>query len=156
MEAGALTASTGRRSAARVRAAIFSVAVVGALIAAPASAFAAKGGGTTGSPWIALASVNGANAASTAPTLGASVKFAAGYPTGTKNPWVSVTCWQNGVMVYGEGNTPSSSFLLGGASSSWLSAGGSASCSAELGDLYWRGGHEYYTYLATTSFNAGG
>jgi hypothetical protein len=124
-------------------------------VAIPATAFAGKGsGGTTSGSWISLASVDGAKSSSVQPTLGASVKFATGYPTGTKNPWVSVTCWQNGSMVYGEGNAPSADFILGGASSVWTSVGGSATCNAELGDLYWRGGKQYYTFLATTSFEA--
>lgn len=116
----------------------------------------AKGGGTSSVPWIALASVNGTSAATVQPNLGSTVNFNAGYPSTTKNPWVSLTCTQNGAVVYGEGGHPWDTFSLGGASSVWLSTGGSASCTAELGDLYWKGGHEYYTYLATTSFAAGG
>ena len=121
---------------------------------APASALAK--GTAASTPWIALASVNGTSAASVQPTLGSSVKFNAGYPNTTKNPWVSLNCYQGGTLVYGEGGSPSSTFSLGGGSSVWLATGGAATCTAELGDLYWKGGHEYYTYLATTSFSAGG
>ena len=88
------------------------------------------------------------------PALGSSVNFGATFPRGTKNPWVSLTCYQEGTFVYAEGGNPSQTFTLGGASSPWLSSPGPASCTAELGDLYWRGGQEYYTYLAETHFDA--
>ncbi len=121
------------------------------------TAFAGKGGGTTATPWIALASVDGnTSAALPQPSLGSSVGFAAGYPKNTKNPWVSLSCYQDGTLVYGEGGKVDHTFVLGGGSSLWLSVGGSATCTAEFGDLYWKGGYEYYTYLATTSFSAGG
>jgi hypothetical protein len=128
--------------------------VIVALIAVPASAFAGKGGGSSTPSWIALSSVGGAFAAAQ-PNLGSSVRFSSGYPTSTKNPWVSLTCKQGETMVYGEGGSPSSDFVLGGASSLWLEVGGAAACRAELGDLYWRGGHQYYTFLAVTNFDAG-
>lgn len=92
-------------------------------------------------------------------SFGDSVTFATTIPKGTHNPWVSLSCYQivNGVntLVYGEGGSPDHVFVLGGASSAWIgNGGGPASCSAELGDLYWRGGQEFYTFLATTSFPA--
>ena len=88
------------------------------------------------------------------PTLGSSVAFGSIYPKATRNPWVSLTCHQGTSVVYVEGGVTDHVFMLGGGSSVWLSTGGSAVCTAELGDLYWRGGQEYYTYLATTSFTA--
>jgi hypothetical protein len=119
------------------------------------TAFAGKGGGTSATPWIALGSVDGTTmAAAVQPALGSSVRFAAGYSKNTKNPWVSLMCYQDGKLVYGEGGKVDHTFVLGGASSDWLRAGGAASCRAELGDLYWKGGHEYYNYLADTSFDA--
>ena len=134
---------------------LVSAAVVLAL-AIPVSAFAAKGGGTTSTPaWIALASSDGATLAAAQPRLGSAVKFSTGYATNTKNPWVSVMCYQDGSLVYGEGGKPSSDFVLGGATSDWAATGGAASCRAELGDLYWKGGQQYYTYLAHTNFEAG-
>jgi hypothetical protein len=147
-------ASVGRSDGGRIRGALISAAIIAAVIAVPATALAARGGGSAGAstPWIALASVNGA--APIHPSLGSAVGFASGYPNTTKNPWVSVMCYEGSSLVYGEGGGPSHQFVLGGASSNWLSVGGTANCSAELGDLYWRGGHEYYTYLATTSFSA--
>jgi len=143
---------SGRRAAGRIRGALVTTAIAAALLAVPASTLAKGNSGGSTTPWITLASVNGG--APVYPTLGSSVKFATGYPSTTKNPWVSVVCYQGSALVYGEGNTPSSTFVLGGAASTWLTVGGSAECTAELGDLYWRGGHEYYTYLATTTFSA--
>jgi hypothetical protein len=148
-------ASVGHSATGRIRGALISAAIIAAIVAVPATALA-KGGGSGGSfgptPWIALSTVNGG--APVHPTLGSAVGFAAGYPSTTKNPWVSVMCYEGSTLVYGEGGGPTHQFVLGGASSVWLGVGGTANCTAELGDLYWRGGHEYYTYLATTSFSA--
>jgi hypothetical protein len=141
----------GRRS---VRPFLLSAALVAAL-AIPAATLAGKGGGSTSTPWIALASVSNGVLAAAAPRLGSSVKFSTGYPTGTKNPWVSLYCYQGGNVVYAEGGKPTADFVLGGASSDWAATGGAASCRAELGDLYWRGGKQYYTFLAQTWFDAG-
>jgi hypothetical protein len=153
MQAGSLAATSERYPARRIKAVAVSVALGLVLIATP-MVFAGKGGSTM-TPWIALAAVDGSSTlAAAAPRLGSSVKFSAGYPTGTKNAWVSLRCYQDGVLVYGEGGAPSGSFTLGGGSSVWLADGGSASCQAELGDLYWRGGRQYYTYLADTWFDA--
>jgi hypothetical protein len=107
---------------------------------------------TPSSIW--LMSPAGASVAGSWPTLGSSVAFGSTYPKSTKNPWVSLTCYQNGTFAYAEGGVADHMFVLGGGSSPWLSVGGSADCTAELGDLYWRGGHEYYTYLASTTFTA--
>lgn len=96
----------------------------------------------------------GAAAAASWPTIGSSVAFGSTYPKATKNPWVSLTCYQGDTFAYAEGGSPSQTFTLGGASSPWLSSPGPAVCTAELGDLYWRGGHQYYTLLAETSFDA--
>jgi hypothetical protein len=132
------------------------VAALALAVALPATAFAAKGGGSTSTAaWISLATTDGAAVATSQPHLGADVRFASGYPTTTKNPWVSLSCYQGGVLVYGEGGSPTHDFVLGGASSDWAATGGAASCIAELGDLYWRGGKQYYTFLASTSFDAG-
>ena len=56
--------------------------------------------------------------------------------------------------MWGQGGSPSAEFYLGGASSDWQRSGGAATCRAELGDLYWRGGRQYYDYLAHTNFEA--
>jgi len=123
-------------------------------LAVPAATIAGKSTGGS-APFIALASVSDGALAAAQPKLGASVKFSTGYPTGTKNPWISLRCYQDGSLVYAQGGTPSETFTLGGGSSVWLDLGGSAACSAELGDLYWRGGKQYYTPLAQTGFDAG-
>ena len=144
-----------RRTGRPVRLFLLSAALVVAL-AIPAAALAGKGsGGASATPFIALASVDNGALAAAAPRIGSSVKFSTGYPTGTKNPWVSLYCYQDGNIVYAEGGKPSADFVLGGASSAWVVVGGAASCRAELGDLYWRGGKQYYTSLAQTSFDAG-
>jgi hypothetical protein len=88
------------------------------------------------------------------PALSDAVAFGATYPKNTKNPWVSLMCYQDGTLVYGAGGKVDQTFVLGGASSDWVRVGGGADCTAELGDLYWKGGYEYYTYLAQTAFTA--
>ena len=90
-------------------------------------------------------------------SLGDTVTFTVtDIPHGTKNPWISLTAYDpnTGDVIYGEGGKVGSSFLLGGASSQWLTQGGPAKCHAEVGDLYWKGGKEYYTFLAATEFDA--
>jgi hypothetical protein len=88
-------------------------------------------------------------------SFGDAVTFTTTYPHGTHNPWISVRCYQSGVLVYGEGNTSGSEFVLGGFGSQWdINHGGPADCTAELGDLYWHAGQEVYVFLATTSFAA--
>ena len=156
MESG----STGslERTPLKVRFAMLAIVLVAAF-AVPVTSSAGRGGGsgTPAEPWIALATVDGEVATSSSqPRLGSQVSFAAGYPTRTKNPWVSLVCYQDGVLVYGQGGSPASEFYLGAASSVWVTNGGAATCKAELGDLYWRGGQQYYTYMAETWFEAEG
>ena len=134
----------------QVRRAAFIAAGLALAIAIPATALAGKGGSSSTS-WIALASVSGASVAAAQPRVGDAVRFATGYPGTTKNPWVSVSCWYDGSLFYAEGGAPSHEFVLGGQSAG---GDGSVSCRAELGDLYWRGGKQYYTYLANTDFDA--
>ncbi|HYM65131.1 MAG TPA: hypothetical protein VES68_01445 [Candidatus Sulfotelmatobacter sp.] len=103
--------------------------------------------------------------------LGNTITFALSYPKNTKNPWVSVSCYLDQAktnLVYGEGGTAAQAagngtsklgyngFTLGGASSLWLGNYPSSSvyCTAELGNLYWQGGKEYYIPFASTSFTA--
>ena len=154
MGAGSNTGLVPRRSKRVIIGQLSSLVII-AMLAVPIVAFAGKGGGGASTPaWITLASVSGRAAAE--PSLGSAVKFATGYATSTKNPWVSVYCYQDGTLVYAEGNNPSADYVLGGASSAWKDNGGAATCRAELGDLYWRGGHQSYTYLAHVNFDAGG
>jgi len=156
MGAGSTTGSVARSNGNRAKVGLLSSLAIAAILVVPATALAAKGGGTPAPAWIALATVSGQSVAAAQPTLGSAVKFNTGYASTTKNPWVSVTCYQGGDLVYAAGGVPSSDFVLGGSSSTWLAVGGAATCRAELGDLYWRGGHQYYTYLANTSFDAAG
>lgn len=143
-----------RHARRRIGAQLVGLAVLAALVI-PMGTFAARGGGTSVTPWIALGSVGDSSAlAASDPHLGSSVRFATGYPGNTRNPWVSLTCYQDSTLVYGEGGSPKNEFSLGGASSVWLANGGAATCKAELGDLYWRGGQQYYTYMAETWFDA--
>ena len=98
------------------------------------------------------------------PALGSTVTFSMIYPKNTKNPWVSLTCYldqEKTNIIYGEGGTAvqaQSGFVLGGGSSLWLNnyPASSVYCKAELGDLYWQGGKEYYNPLASTEFTAVG
>jgi hypothetical protein len=112
------------------------------------------GGGTTADASIALNT--SASARIAAPSLGSSVSFTVTYPTSVKTPRVEVLCYQNGALVYGEAGSPGDTFLLGGGGSLWLTAGGSASCVANLYYFTWKAGQPATTYLATTSFDAAG
>lgn len=89
-------------------------------------------------------------------SFGDQITFTCVVPHGTHNPWISVTAYDDiGALLYGEGGPVGHTFQLGGASSEWVGRGGGpAQVHAELGDLYWRGGHEYYTKLAETNFDA--
>ena len=156
MGAGSNTGSVARNAGNRAKVGLVSSLAIAAVLVVPATAFAGKGGGTPAPAWIALATVSGQSVAAAQPSLGSAVRFSTGYASTTKNPWVSVTCYQDGALVYAQGGAPSSDFVLGGSSSTWLTIGGAATCRAELGDLYWRGGHQYYTYMANTNFDAAG
>ena len=95
------------------------------------------------------------------PALGTSVTFTVDSPTNVKIPRVEVLCYQNDAngtpaLVYGEAGSPDQAFLLGGGGSLWLTAGGAASCVANLYYFTWNAGTPATTYLATTSFNAAG
>jgi hypothetical protein len=85
------------------RAALVAGALV-VMLAIPAAAFAGKNSGGSTAPYIRLGTVDGASLAAAAePRLGANVWFATGYPTGTKNPWVSVDCYQGRTLVWSTG-----------------------------------------------------
>ena len=156
MGAGSNTGSVARNAGNRAKVGLVSSLAIAAILVVPATAFAAKGGGTPAPAWIALATVSGQSVAAAQASLGSAVRFSTSYASTTRNPWVSVTCYQAGLLVYGEGGAPNADFVLGGAASQWVTNGGAATCRAELGDLYWRGGHQYYTYLANVNFDAAG
>ena len=189
MRAGTAVAATLRHAvgvgvqaaliAAIAAALAFAVATVsGGPPAGADSVLAAKGGnGGTTESWIGLATVSGF--AVTGPSLGATVTFAATYPSNTKNPRVEVLCYQQsdpsglaqydparGYLVYGEtgdigqalgdGTSPLgyNGFLLGGGMSAWLLNGGSADCVANLFYFGQRAGTQTFNVLASTSFAA--
>ena len=132
-------------------AALVALAVVGT---ASAGSLPASGSGTIG-----LGSVDGTamGFATTKPHYEGTVTFNS---TGTgklKNPRIYVRCYQNGVLVYGEGGGASDTFTLGGGWSLWVANnGGSANCWADLfyyksGNHEWNGsGQQEYVWLATT------
>ena len=122
-----------------------------ALVAAAVPAF---GKGKPGDPSIALNAPSGA--AGVQPALGGYVTFATVIPGNVQNPRVEVLCYQNNALVYGEAGSPDWAFLLGGGASLWLTAGGPASCVANLYYFTWNAGQPATTYLATTSFDAAG
>jgi hypothetical protein len=137
------------------------VVVTFALGAAPALADkgghgSGGGGGTTADASIALNTSTSTFAQIAAPSLGSSVSFTVTYPTSVKTPRVEVLCYQNGALVYGEAGSPGDTFVLGGGGSLWLTAGGSASCTANLYYFTWKAGQPATTYLASTSFDAAG
>jgi hypothetical protein len=143
----------------RVNPLALGAAVVAAFAFGVAPALADKGGhggggGTTADASITLNTSTSARIA--APSLGSSVTFTVTYPTSVKTPRVEVLCYQNGALVYGEAGSPGDTFVLGGGGSLWLTAGGSASCTANLYYFTWKAGQPATTYLASTSFDAAG
>jgi hypothetical protein len=93
----------------------------------------------------------------TDPHLGGTVTFTVSHPSTVKNPRVAVRCYQNDAMVYAAAGATGDSFVLGGASSAWVTNGGSAHCTAELFHYVWNGNKpQQYTSLAWTSFDAAG
>ena len=162
MKAVSTAASASRHTVLAILEAILIVAVILAVAfgvaflsgrpAAAGSALAANGGDRTA--WITLK--QSTSAAAVQPSLGSEVAFATGYPTNVRNPRIEVLCYQGSDLVYGEAGGVAHSFLLGGASSAWLRAGGSAACTANLFYFGTHAGHQTYNRLASTTFSAGG
>jgi len=85
-----------------------------------------------------------------------------------KNPriWVAAYTPDTTDLIYGEGGSPSESFILGGGMSKWVEAGGGpAHCVAQLyyipnakgtGEWNGRGGQGAFVYLASCDFDATG
>jgi hypothetical protein len=93
----------------------------------------------------------------TDPHLGGNTTFTVTYPNGTKDPRVQVTCYQDGLVVYGEAGASDFVFMLGGSMSLWLMQGGPASCTAELYNLTWNGNQmQKVVWLASAAFDATG
>ena len=89
------------------------------------------------------------------PTVGDSVTFSSTYPSKLDHYGVriQVVCSRSGEVLYGEAGPKDQAFLLGGASSRWLTVGGPASCKADL--YYWSyQGKQEFNLLATTSFDS--
>lgn len=111
------------------------------------------------------------------PYLGSSVTFTVTYPKlkGNPTPRIAVRCFQdvdgdgtvdtkdwnpvtNKDFVYGEAGsadqakqqalTGNPGFLLGGGGSEWKTRGGAATCNAELFYFTYKGGQQYYHFLA--------
>lgn len=102
----------------------------------------------------------------TAPRYQGQISFNATGASTLKNPRVWVACYQNNVLVYGEGGSPSSILTLGGGSSQWvLNNGGPANCTADLyyilnktknGEWNGNGAQDGNVYLGHTTFDAAG
>jgi hypothetical protein len=132
---------------------------IAAALLSPATVLAGKGGGTT--PWVTMASVDGArtplsDGSMPTPHLGSWVTFATGYPTTVKNPRLDVLCYQNGVLTFGMTGGVSYSYELGGASSAWLTNGGEADCTTNLYYYSSKAGKQTYNWLASYDFHAMG
>ena len=116
------------------------------------SALAARGGHGANADSGAVITINEASA-----SLGGVVTFTSDYPRSAKNPRISVRCWQAGTMVWASSGGVSDGYVLGGAVSDWIRAGGAAECTADLYDLGWNGASmQEWTWLAGTTFAAGG
>ncbi|HJQ49912.1 MAG TPA: hypothetical protein VJ838_05315 [Gaiellaceae bacterium] len=142
------------------------VVLVAAVFALPAFA-GNKGGGSTTTSSIKVASIDGA-AAPLSPTtkIGDTMSFATTVQplAGWQHPMVAVTCYQDvngdGVVdtsvsgpdiVYSQLETPSTTFTLGGYASIWtMRGGGAATCRADLDSYGFKSGVEYVNVLATT------
>jgi hypothetical protein len=156
-----------------LRRTVFFLLGVVALTAAATPALAgtgpSKGGSTTASSSISIASVDGLamnTALSPAPKLGASVTFrtAASGLAGWEYPMVAMSCYQdvNGDgkidtnllgpdIVYSELSKPDATFTVGGYSSIWtLRGGGDATCRADLDAYGWKSGKQSVRVLAKT------
>jgi hypothetical protein len=122
------------------------------ILALPATAGGRKGNTTAGTSTIKLESYSDLRLGGYAGFETNAVGLA-----GWEYPMVEVGCYQSGALVYMELNKPGAEFLLGGASSDWLTKGGSANCTAILYAYGWRGGKESIRNLnAAISFDATG
>ena len=110
------------------------------------SAFAAKGGNGNGKATGLSTNDPAITLNESDPHLGDTVTFT----TSGGGRYVTVACYQNG-LVYSAEQAVGTSFLLGGSASQWLTNGGSALCYAWLYDRNLGSG-----FLASTSFTAAG
>jgi hypothetical protein len=139
----------------RIRHVVLGALLVTSLSAAGPALAATR---TTTTPWIAL------SASPSTPALGSLVTFDSGYPSNIKSARIEVLCYQGGQLVYGEAGSADQAvqqsltgypgFVLGGSASVWKTAGGPASCTANLFYFGSKSGAQTYNRLATTSFDA--
>jgi hypothetical protein len=71
--------------------------------------------------------------------------------TGNEYAMIYLKCMQGGDVVYGQLDTPDTTFVLGGGSSPWWAVGGSADCVGYLKAYSTRGGPDTVRVLASTS-----
>ena len=94
------------------------------------------------------------------PHLGGTVTFTCTnlpkVPGNTGGVRIQILAYQDGALIYGTAGSHDESFLLGGSWSQWMEKGGPAHCVADL--YYWsyKGGHQSFHWLATTTFDAAG
>ena len=159
-----------------LRASGITALIAGALVLTATPALAGKGGSTSATSSIAIASVDGFTAAATTsptPKLGDTLRFATTVEplAGWEYPMVAISCYQDvngdGVVdtnllgpdiVFTQLDRPSADFMLGGYSSIWtLRGGGDAVCRADLDAYGWKSGKQSTRVLATTGhWNAKG
>lgn len=90
-----------------------------------------------------------------APRLGGMVTFTVTGVANVKAPRIEILCYKDGALGWATAGAYTEAFKLGGDSSDWQRAGGSAQCTANL--FYWKWQPvQTYNLLATTSFTAAG
>lgn len=110
---------------------LLALTIASLALAVPAAAKNVSGGSLDIQPGSVLA-------------LGGAVKFDAVYNYKFIDfPRIQVLCSQDGVLVYGEAGPVGHEFILGGASSDWLRAGGPADCHADLFHFLGPGGQDW-------------
>lgn len=126
----------------RTSSAILAFVAVSLLTATPAVA---------GKPAPANSSIALAGGATSA-SVGSWLTFVTSYPSTVKDPAIRAVCTQNGSTVWSQVGTPSASYQLGGASSTWRQVGGNAACVADLVSINWSHGQQTMTILAEQQF----
>ena len=163
MRAGTAIASGTRHivgvalQASLIVAIVAGLAFAGATVAGSApggaqSVFAAKGGGGRGVAVPAISSISLDQAGQTL-SLGSSVTFTTtvGDLTGTERALVYLKCVEGDTVVYGQLDLPGTTFVLGGGSSPWWQAGGTATCVGYLDAYGTHGGSDTIRVLAETA-----
>jgi hypothetical protein len=160
MRAGSAIASGVRHATSIGLQAFLVAAIVVALVVAVATAmgqapggankvFAAKGG--KGNAAVAGSFIR-LDQSADALSLGSRVTFTADAVGLANNeyPLIYLKCVQGDKVVYGQLDTPDTTFVLGGGSSPWWSVGGKATCEGQLRAYGARAGADTIRTLATT------